>query len=80
MAQQVKGPALSLLWLRLLLWLGFDPWPRNFCMLQAGQKKKKKKKSEVPIVVQWKQIRVGTMRLWVQFPGLTQQVKDPVLL
>ena len=44
MAQQVKGPALSLLWLRLLLWLGFDPWPRNFCMLQAGQKKKKKKK------------------------------------
>ena len=25
----------------LLLWHGFDPWPGNFCMLQAWQKKKK---------------------------------------
>ena len=28
--QQIKGPALSLLWLGLLLWHGFDPWPWNF--------------------------------------------------
>lgn len=30
-AQQVKDPVFSLLWLRSLLWLGFDPWPGNFC-------------------------------------------------
>ena len=31
-AQCVKDPALSLMWLRLLLWHGFHPWPGNFCM------------------------------------------------
>ena len=29
----VKESALSLLWLRLPLWLRFDPWPGNFHML-----------------------------------------------
>ena len=29
-AQQFKDLALSLLWLRLLLWCRFDPWPGNF--------------------------------------------------
>ena len=33
-AQWVKDSALS------LLWLGFDPWPRNFRMLQAWGKKR----------------------------------------
>ena len=33
-AQWVKDPVLSLLWLRSLLWGRFDPWPRNVCMLQ----------------------------------------------
>ena len=42
MAQQVKDPALSLQQLRLLLWRGFDPWPRNFCTLQDRPKKKNK--------------------------------------
>ena len=32
LAQWVKDPALPLLWLRLLLWRGFDPWPGNFHM------------------------------------------------
>ena len=41
-AQQVKDPALSLLWLWLLLWCEFDSWPRNFCMMWAGPKEKKK--------------------------------------
>ena len=31
----VKDSALSLLWLRLRLWLRFNRWPRNFCMPQA---------------------------------------------
>ena len=35
MAQQVKDLASSLLWLWLLLWRGFDPWPGNFGMRQA---------------------------------------------
>ena len=34
-AQGVRDPALPLLWLGLLLWLRFDPWPRNFRRLQA---------------------------------------------
>ena len=34
----VKDLALSLLWLR------FDPWPRNFCMLQAQSEKTKQNK------------------------------------
>ena len=36
-----KDLALSLLWLGSLLWHSFDPWPRNFHMLQAEPKKKK---------------------------------------
>ena len=40
-AQQIKDLVLSLQWLRLLLWRGFDPWPGKFHMLQAQPKKKK---------------------------------------
>ena len=35
-----KDPALSLLWLWLSLWQGFDPWPGKFCLPQAGSQKK----------------------------------------
>ena len=41
-AQWVKNLALWLLQLWSLLWCGFDPWPRNFC-LPWGQPKRKKK-------------------------------------
>ena len=34
----VKDWVLSLLWIELLLWLKFDPWPRNSCMPQAQPK------------------------------------------
>ena len=48
-----KDPALSLLWLRSLLWCGFHPRPRNFCMPKAcpipTTTKKKKKKKKNPI-------------------------------
>ena len=37
--QQVKHLVMSLLWLRLLLWYGFDPWPRDFHMLWVQPKK-----------------------------------------
>ena len=49
----VRDPALSLLWLRLLLWHGFDPWLRNFCISQCGKKKKKKKKVNAEAILDW---------------------------
>ena len=39
MALAVVDPASSWLWFGSLLWHGFDPWPRNFSMLQAQLKK-----------------------------------------
>ena len=42
-AQWVKDLALLLLWLWLQLRLGFDLWPRNFCMPWAWPKKVLKK-------------------------------------
>ena len=46
MVKQVKDMVLSLLWLRLLLWHRFDPWPRNFHMPGELPKKTKKKKQK----------------------------------
>ena len=37
-AQQAKDLPLSLLWLGLQLWHGFNPWPRNFHMPWAWPK------------------------------------------
>ena len=45
-AQFVKDPVLSLQQLGSLLWCRFSPWPRNFHMLQAWQKKKKKEREK----------------------------------
>ena len=42
-AQQFKDPALSLQWLRSLLWHRFDTWPGNFCRLWVLPRKKPKK-------------------------------------
>ena len=41
MAQRVKDLVLSLLWVRLLLWCRFSPWPGNFHMPQVRQKNKR---------------------------------------
>ena len=46
MARWVKDLVLSLLWLRSLLWFGFDPWLENFCLLSVQPKKKKKKRKK----------------------------------
>ena len=37
--QWMKDPVLSMLWLQSLLWRRFDPWPRNFHMMQVRPKK-----------------------------------------
>ena len=42
LAQWVKDPVLLQLWHSFQLWLGFDPWPRYFHMLQVWVKKNKK--------------------------------------
>lgn len=39
----VKDLAISLLWLRALLWHGLETWSRNYCMSWPIQKRKKKK-------------------------------------
>ena len=51
MAQQVNDPVLSLLWLRSLLWLGFDPWPQEIPHAKGAAKKKKKEGGGVPSTV-----------------------------
>ena len=43
----LKGLALSLLWLWLLLWHEFDPWSENFCMPWARSKKKLQKNLQI---------------------------------
>lgn len=42
--QWVQDLVLSLQWLSLKLWQGFDPWPWNFMCLDAAKEKKKKQK------------------------------------
>ena len=49
----IKDLALLVLWLGLLLWLGFHPWSRNFCMPWTWSKIKKKKIKEEPCVATW---------------------------
>lgn len=44
----VKDSVLSRLRLRLLLWLKFTPWPRNFSMPWAQQKGEGKKRADLP--------------------------------
>ena len=41
MAQQVKDPALS------LLWCGFDPWPGKFCTPENMPPPQKKREREI---------------------------------
>ena len=41
LGQEIKDPGLSLQWLMLLLWHGFNPWLRNCHMLWAWPKKPK---------------------------------------
>ena len=51
MAQQVKDPALSLLWLGPLLWRRFDPWVGNFRKSWVGPKNKTQKTSQLHLPI-----------------------------
>ena len=59
MAQWVKALALSLLWLWLLLWLGFDPWPGKFCMLQVQPEKEEGE--EKHYLNSWRALSLGAV-------------------
>ena len=51
MAQQVKDPVLPLLWLRSLLWCGFQSLAQELPRAEAMTKKKKKKKKKKRIKI-----------------------------
>ena len=53
MAQGVKDPVLSLLWVRFLLWCGFDPCHRPDPPPPPPKKKKKQKKLEHLLCVRY---------------------------
>ena len=62
MAPWVKGPAWS------LLWPGFDPWPRDFCLLQTWPKDKRKKvETDAPSPAS------GTGQLWTAQQHSTEE-------
>ena len=50
MAEWVKDLELLQLWHRSKLWLGFDPWPRNFHVPWVQPKKKEKKKEKKVLI------------------------------
>ena len=76
-AQLVKEPVLSLQWLELLLWHGFDPCPRNFHMPEAWQKKVS---PGVPVVAQWLTNLTRNHGVAGSVPALALWVNDPALL
>ena len=72
----VKDLALSLQQFGSLLWLMFNPWPRNFHMLQVGAEKRKKRSSHHGSVV------TNPTRIHKDMgsiPGPAQWVKDLLL-
>ena len=49
LVQWIKNLELLQLWHRSHLWLGFDPWPRNFHVPRRQLKKKKNNKNCLPL-------------------------------
>ena len=75
-AQWIKDLSFLLLWLWLLLWCGFNPWPGNFCMLWAQLKKKKGVASVSYSPPALSYINPAGLQIWI-FWGLVFPVQDP---
>ena len=63
--QWVKDLASSLQWLELVLWVGFDPWPKNFHIWQAWQKNKKERCIHLMFVA----VLIAIAKTWKQPKG-----------
>ena len=66
LAQKVKDLVLSLLWLRLLLWHGFNPQVWNFHMFPVRPKQTNKKKP-FPACLYWGRERTDILLMWQIF-------------
>ena len=75
MAQKVKDPVLSLMWLWLQLWHGFSPWPANYPMLQVQPKKIKKQKTEAQMLSNLPYVKhLGSDRNGIQIQDYLQSL------
>ena len=75
----VKGSALSLPGPGSLLWLGLDPWPRNFCLPWVWPNKVNLK-IKIEEFLSWHSRNpTGSREVAGLIPGFAQWVKDLVL-
>ena len=65
LVQWVKDLTSSLQWLELVLWVGFDPWPKNFHIWQAWQKNKKERCIHLMFVA----VLIAIAKTWRQPKG-----------
>ena len=70
MAQWLKDPVLSLLWLGSLLWCGFNPWPGNFCMLKKKKLMLCTHRCDYIITIEWK----PQCESWITCPGTSRAI------
>ena len=81
-AQQVKNLALSLQWLRSLLWCRFEPRPRNFPMPWCGQGKKKQqqqKRQKKKKRKKWKAVLSQALPLTLYLKYLLLYITSPII-
>ena len=78
LAQWVKDPALSQLWLRLRLWLVSGPWSRNSICCRVAKKGKKKKKKKKKAKVDEQKPKDGDLSKKKQKKNKKQKTHDPL--
>ena len=82
MAQPTKDVALSLQWLRSLLWCRFGPWPWNFCRPQVRPQKREERVCQPYCVLQKTQSAVlccDMTHFWRNDEFFSQRKKSGVI-